>query len=304
MTRLPAPRNLESHALGDLLLVCVTLLAAGGWIFSREAVAGFEPLLFMGMRFGGAGLILVLIGRKALLNLDRHQWRAALQVGLLFGIAMSFWVMGLKLTSHVGVGAFLNTLGLVLVPLLSLLFGDRPGRWVYLSLPFAIAGLGCLSLDTDIQLGVAEGCFLTAAFIIGLIFIVNGRAATRIPALPLTAIQLTVTGIITGVLSLLFEHGDLSQPPAIWGWLLASMLIATALRFLLQTRAQGMAPPSHGAIIMTLEPVWTAMLAMAWLGERMTGLQVAGCALIFAAMLVNRWPAVRQWLKQVRRGSL
>ena len=296
-----SPLSSDSHLKGDLLLVLVTLLAACGWIFSREAVAGFEPLLFMGIRFTGAGLLLALIGAGALVRLDRYQWLVAIRVGILFGIAMAFWVTGLKLTTHVGIGAFLNSLGLVLVPLISLMFGDRPGLSVYLSLPFAIAGLACLSLDSEFRLGLAEACFLTAAFIIGLMFILNSRAATRIPAIPLTAIQLLVTGLITGILSLLFETGNLDQPRAIWGWLLASMLIATALRFLLQTRAQGMAPPAHSAIIMTLEPVWTAMLAVVWLGERMTGLQFGGCALIFIAMLVNRWPAVRLWLKQGRR---
>jgi hypothetical protein len=36
---------------------------------------------------------------------------------------------------------------------------------------------------------------------------------------------------------------------------------------------------------------------MLWLGESMTALQLAGCGLIFAAMLVNRWPALRSWLR-------
>ncbi len=70
---------------------------------------------------------------------------------------------------------------------------------------------------------------------------------------------------------------------------------------MIQTRAQGMAPPSHSAIIMTLEPVWTALLASLWFAERMTPLQLSGCGLIFAAMLVNRWPALRQWLRGVAR---
>jgi drug/metabolite transporter (DMT)-like permease len=93
------------------------------------------------------------------------------------------------------------------------------------------------------------------------------------------------------------EEWNFNQPNAIWGWLIASVLIATSLRFLLQTRAQSMAPPSHTAIIMTLEPVWTALFAALWLDETMTPLQLSGCTLIFLAMLVNRWPAVRAWLR-------
>ena len=43
----------------DLLLVVVTLFAAFGWMFSKEALNGFPPLLFIGVRFLFAGLLLV-----------------------------------------------------------------------------------------------------------------------------------------------------------------------------------------------------------------------------------------------------
>lgn len=294
---------MPGHLQADLLLLIVTFLAAAGWIFSREAVAGLAPLLFMAIRFSGGGLVLALVDHRALLRLDRAQWLTALRVGLIFGVAMLFWIMGLKLTTHVGIGSFLTSLGLVMIPLLSLLFGDRPGRHVYLALPLALGGLACLSLDGEFHLGTAELCFLLAALLIALMFILGSRAAARLPALPLTAIQLLVTGVITGICSLLWEDWQLQQPAAIWGWLVASMLLATSLRFLIQTRALGMAPPSHSAIIMILEPVWTTMLAVWWLGEQMTTLQIAGCCLIFLAMLLNRWPVIRHLLQGLRRAA-
>ncbi|MFA7555160.1 MAG: DMT family transporter [Spongiibacteraceae bacterium] len=295
------PSHASSHRQADLLLVAVTLLAAAGWIFSRETVAGLSPLVFMALRFTSAGIILALLDYRALHQLDRSQWQAALRIGLLFGIAMIFWVTGLKLTTHVGIGAFLTCLGLVFVPVISLLFGDRPSLHVYFALPLALAGLACLSLDSDFHLGVAEACFLMATFILALMFILSSRAAARIPAMPLTAIQMLVTGLLTAIASLIFEDWDLQQPPAIWGWFFASLLISTCLRYLWQTRALGMTLPSHSAIIMILEPVWTAILAALWLNEQMSALQLGGCGLIFISMLVNRWPALRLWLKAMQQ---
>lgn len=288
-------RTSVSPLQADLILLLVTWLAAAGWIFSREAVAGLPPLTFMALRFVGAGLLLALLCRSALAALSREQWRAALRIGLLFGVAMVFWVTGLKLTTHIGVGSFLCSLGLIMVPLVSLAFGDRPGLSAYLALPVALAGLACLSLDGEFHLGIAEGCFLMSALIFALMYILNSRAAARTPAMPLTAIQLLVTGAITSAGALLFEPPAFNQPPAIWGWLLASLLIATCLRFVLQTKGMGLSPPSHSAILMNLEPVWTALLAALWLNERMSALQLGGCALIFLAMLVNRWPQLRKW---------
>lgn len=288
---------MSTHHKADLLLLLTTVLAAAGWIFSREAVQGLAPLLFMALRFISAGLILALIGWSAMRIFTRQQWKSACLVGSFFGTALTFWILALEMTTHVGIGAFLTGLGVVLVPLISLFFGDRSGPYVYLSIPFVIAGLACLSLDSEFHLGLAEVFFLLAALFFSFTFILNSRAATRLPVLPLTAVQLLVTGLITGTISLFIEERNFIQPAAIWGWLVASALIATSLRFLVQTHGQSLAPPSHTAIIMTLEPVWTALLAALWLGETMTSLQFSGCALIFLAMLVNRWPAVRTWLR-------
>ena len=48
----------------------------------------------------------------------------------------------------------------------------------------------------------------------------------------------------------------------------------------------------HAAFIMTLEPVWTAILALVWLGERMRPQQVVGSALILCALVISRWRSI------------
>lgn len=291
---------LSNHTKADILLVITTLLAGGGWIMSKESLAGFSPLLFISSRFALAGLLLLSVNAAALTRLTYEQWKGSLLVGLFFGCGMVFWILGLQLATHIGVGAFLVSLGVVLVPLLGVFFGDRPGRYVYYSLPCVVGGLACLSLDSGFDIGLGELCFLASAVFLALMFIANSKASSKTPTGPLTTIQLLVTGAITLLVSAFFEQWQIPDEWNIWGWFMASVLIGTVLRFSIQTRAQGMAPISHAAIIMTLEPVWAALMAAAWLGDSMSALQMAGCGLIFLAMLVNRWPAVRAWYKTAR----
>ena len=78
-------------------------------------------------------------------------------------------------------------------------------------------------------------------------------------------------------------------------------MLATSLRFFLQIKAQGIVPLSHAALIMTLEPVWTGLIAMVWLGERMSGVEFSGCSLIFLALLVDRWALIRRWVRPGRK---
>ena len=73
----------------DLLLVVVTLFAAFGWMFSKEAVLMMPPLMFMAARFLIAGSVLALIALPSLLRLSADQLGRAVGVGAVFGIAMT-----------------------------------------------------------------------------------------------------------------------------------------------------------------------------------------------------------------------
>ena len=217
---------------------------------------------------------------------------------------------------HVGEGAFLTSLGVVLVPVIGrLIFAEPVPGSTWLALPVAAAGLALLSLDQGLHLEAGQLFFVAAATIFALYFNLNTRAANtlstqgmngeciehpRVPALALTTVVLAVVGILTGVLSAIFEPWQsvaANATPILALWVVLSATVGTALRFLVQTYAQSLSLHSHGVVIMVLEPMWTALMAAAWFGEQMTLLQLAGCALIFLSLLVNRWRAVRSLLK-------
>ena len=303
----------------DLILVGVTLLAAISWIFSKESILLMPPLLFMALRFLIAGGFLAAFAFRSLGRLSGDQVKRGLGVGLVFGVAMSFWVMGLFHGTSMGEGAFIVSLGVVIVPILArLLFKEAQPASTWFAIPVAVAGLALLSLRNGFQPEPAQIFFAMAASIFALYFTLNTRAANqrtainrqgdaiekqRIPALPLTAIALLTVGLVTLVESLITEpwQPTFSDPPPllVW-WILASAIVGTAGRFLAQTYAQSLSAHSHGAVILVIEPVWVSLFAAGWFDEIMTPVQLAGCALIFAALIVNRWGV----LSSVLRASL
>jgi drug/metabolite transporter (DMT)-like permease len=134
------------HYHADLLLLLVTLIAAFGWMFSKEALAGFAPLQFMGIRFTLAATVVAAVGWGTLRALPPASVRRAVLLGLLFAAAMATWILGLEFASNVGEGAFINSLGVVLVPLVARwLFGDKLPWSAWAALPVAVAGLALLS---------------------------------------------------------------------------------------------------------------------------------------------------------------
>ncbi|PSF11207.1 MULTISPECIES: DMT family transporter [Marinobacter] len=300
----------------DLLLVVVTLLAAISWMFSKEAVLMMPPLMFMAARFLIAGGVLALIALPALRRLDADQVKRSMGVGLVFGIAMSCWILGLFHGDSMGEGAFLTSLGVVIVPIIArVVFGESQPLSTWLAIPIAVAGLALLSLENGFRPDPGQLYFVVAAFIFALYFTLNTRAANqrtvtnkrgdtiekrKVPALPLTALALLTVGLVTLVESAISEPWapTLNNPPPIlMVWVLASAIVGTAGRFLLQTYAQSLSVHSHGVVILVLEPVWVALFAAAWFGETMSALQLAGCGLIFMALLVNRWGALSRAIK-------
>nr|WP_264193968.1 DMT family transporter [Marinomonas algarum] len=282
----------------ELILVLVTVLAALGWIFSKEALAGLPPLFFMGVRFLLAGFVLFLAGQKYFKGLHWQGLKRAGFVGVVMGVAMMFWITGLDKGSNLGVGAFITSLGVILVPLVArFMFGQRPPLSVWTALPFAVMGLALLALNNSLGFEAAHLFFLAAALSLALQFNLLSRFSMSLHPLVLTAIQLSIAGIVMLIVSAFTEHIPDTISLDVGGWLLASSLIATSLRFLLQTYAMSLTPVSHAAVIMNLEPVWAAIFAVIWFGEVMGISQVLGCGLIFFAMLVSRWPQIKATLK-------
>ena len=61
----------------DLLLIAATVIAACGWIFSREAIAGMPVFAFLGLRFFFAALLLLPFCRG--FRPQKQHWLAASQ---------------------------------------------------------------------------------------------------------------------------------------------------------------------------------------------------------------------------------
>ena len=304
----------------DLLLIAVTLVAAISWMFSKEAIALMPPLLFMGLRFLLAAAFLACLGSRQLRQLTREHVLRSARVGIVFGIGMLFWVLGLAHSESMGEGAFLTSLGVLLVPIVARVFFAEPvPRSTWLAIPVALLGMAMLSLAHGFAVSAGQLYYLIAAVALAVFFTLNTRAATismrrasarqaaaamtAVDPLALTIIALTSVGLVTLLCLMLFETALL--PAVQWSfdvffWLFASAIVGTAARFWLQTYAQSLTTQTSGAVMLILEPIWVALFAALWFGETLATLQLMGCVMIFLALLVNRWQMLRSII--TRRG--
>ncbi|MGF1689026.1 DMT family transporter [Photobacterium japonica] len=281
--------QLERRA--DLILIGTTLLAAAGWVFSKEAIQGLPPFGFIGLRFVMASLFLLPFCIGHFRDVARVDIGKAMSVGLLLGTALLMWIYAMSTTSTLGEGAFIMSLSMLFVPLVAWpLYKIKPPRVFWLALPVAFSGLAMLSLGGAVQwqFSPSQGWFLAAAAMLAIHFNVNSQFARRLPTLLLTALQLFVTGCVGLLASLLFETWPETISMEIWGWFALSMLVATSIRYVMQTAGQKHSTPANAAVIMILEPVWTVVLSVLWYAEQMPAHKVTGCLMILSALFIYR----------------
>lgn len=285
------------------MLILVTLIAAAGWVFTKLALAEFEPYTFLSLRFLCAALIISSLCWPALRLLSSKQVMQAAATGSMLGLSMLVWILAIKATPSIGEGSFIISLTVVCVPLINwLLFKQTPPRTLIIALIPALFGLGLLSLNFD-QLD--SGNFIsqenmlflisTIGFALHIIF--TGKYAQSIPTMPLTSIQLLCVGSFAAIAGLLTETWSSTISSTAWGWLILSILIATSLRFSLQTKVLEHVNANNAAILMLLEPIWTTVLGAYFLNEQMNVQRLLGCGLILAGLLIYRAPLLRSlWL--------
>ncbi|USD67868.1 DMT family transporter [Vibrio sp. SCSIO 43136] len=280
---------MNSERKGAFILVIATFLAAWGWIFSKQTIQGLPPFGFIGLRFVGASLCLLPFCYKSIRATAWSDIVRVAGIGSLLGVVLVTWVYAVSISETLGEGAFIMSLSMLIAPLVAwMMFGDKPQRVFWLSLPIAIVGLAFLSIADGWKSDPSQWWFLGNAIIIAIYFNVNAKYAKRMPIMMLTCIQLFMTGVIGLVMSAAFETPPDSVENSIWVWFALSMLLATSIRYLMQISGQKYASPTNAALLMLLEPVWTVILSIYWFDEQMTTNKFIGCALIMFALVVYR----------------
>jgi len=280
----------------DLTLFFVAVIWGSGFVAQRLAANNhLGAFLFNSGRF--------LLGALILLPFALPRWKlkpadlpwVGLAGVLLFG---GGWLQqaGMQYTSAANAG-FITGLYVVLVPMLLALFWRQKVRlFSWIAAGLAVFGIWLLSAQGKFRLAPGDGLELIGSLLWAFHVILVGRLSRRIPGsgvLPFSVGQFLVSGILNLVVGSFFELPSLSALPLIWPAILYSACFPIALGFTLQVVGQKHAPATDAAILLSMEAVFAALFGFAWLGEGLSTGQVAGCALMLAAMLLaqfNRQP--------------
>ena len=274
-----------------LALAGVALVWGVSFVVMKPALEQ-QPLWdFIATRFSVAVVVMLLIRPKVVREISRRIAVRGTYLGIILAAAFLTQTIGLSFNTAATTG-FITGLYVIVVPLLSWLMFRVPvaGR-VWVGVALAFVGLALISIN-DFGFELTQLWTLVGAILFALHFVVLARWSPGLSSYSLTLVQLCAATAVAWVGALV----DGYQPPtdlATWVAVAYTGIFATALAYLVQTWAEARMDASRVAVILTLEVVFAALVAVA-VGQEVLALKtIFGGALIVLAMFVVEWPTRR-----------
>lgn len=269
-----------------LVLILTTFLWGGSFVANKIGFREVPPVTFMFLRFALATLIMGGYCLKRLPGMNREIVRRGAIVGLALAATNLSFVVGLFGTTASRAG-FLNNLFVLLIPLICfLLWRERVDRWNLAGIVLALAGLWQLARGG--AAGFSRGDLLSTvcALFISLHIILVSRVLRDEDVYLVSLVQFATVAVIGGILVAVLPWQPFQVGPVAAGALLYCAVFPTVICFTLQNSFQRYTTPTKAGLIYTLDPVWSMLGGVLLLGERLSGREWLGCALIFGAVVL------------------
>lgn len=223
-----------------------------------------------------------------------HNSKDLLMGGLICGVALcvasNFQQMGIE-HSTVGKSAFITTLYIVLVPILGLFLKKKVSLQVWVSVVLAMIGLFLLCMKNEtFVLGIGDIYLILCAFFFTLQIMAVDHYVKKVNGIALSIMQFAVTAILSGIGMLFTEIPTWSDITASAIPLLYAGGISCGVGYTLQIIGQKFVPATVASLIMSLESVIAALAGWLLLNEVLSGKELFGCGLVFAAVILTQIP--------------
>ncbi|MEM2962623.1 MAG: DMT family transporter [Candidatus Bathyarchaeia archaeon] len=285
----------------DSLLFATSMIWGFAFVAQRMSMNFLGPFTFNGVRFALGGLFMLPLlllergpppgsgegwGRGPDPSSNKGLFNACLAGVILFAGA-SLQQVGLVYTTA-GRAGFITSLYVIFVPILGLLWGRRVGLGSWIGVSLAALGSYLLSATGELTLVLGDLLELMGAFFWAGHVLIIGRLSPLMRPARLAFLQYLTCSILSLTVAAateVFSPRSLHQAaiPILYGGLLS-----VGVAYTLQIIAQRHAPPTHTAIILSLESVFAAFGGWLILGEVISPQGIAGCTLIISGVFSSQ----------------
>ena len=287
---------------GELALLFNTLIWGGTFALIKDAFTNISPMLFVGLRFGLATLIILPFVYPHLKNTNKKTILAGTLLGLFYFAGFVTQTIGLNLTTATKSGFITGTF-VVFIPILQLIIERRKPKWYNIvSVILVLIGLIMLSSKGDnlfefiMQLGSdfnsGDLFTLICAILFAFQVVYVDIFTKKYNYLPMVFVQLLITGVGGFVLSFFFSMTSIEPikftiNTSLMFAILYTSIFASVLATVIQLKFQKAVSPTKAGIIFSIEPIFAAIFAYFLLSEKISNFGLVGCVLIFIGLIAS-----------------
>jgi len=286
---------------GTAAILVTTMIWGSAFVAQSVGMDHIGPFTFQAVRCLLGGLILLPIiaiadcfGKRDGKNfftrwLDKKLWIAALLCGTPLFIATNLQQMGI-VDTDAGKAAFLTAMYIVFVPILGIFVGQKPSKWIPVSVVLGVVGLYFLSCVGVTRIAKGDllllGCAL--AFAVQILFV--DKFANQVDCIRLNCICSFLCSALSAIVMVFTETPSLDGIRGCFGALAYAGCMSMGIAYSLQMIGQKDLPPATASLLMSLESVFAVIFGWLFLRQGLTPWEGLGCVLVFIAVILSQLP--------------
>ena len=245
------------------------------------------PAAFLSLRIGGSRQNRSIEQRKGTFRVSLI---GGMVCGLCMGAAATFQQYGISMTSA-GKSGFLTALYIVLVPIIGVAFHRRTTWLKIVAVGIAIVGSYFLCVKDGFVIERGDWMLILDAVMFAFqILFIDFFLERGGDSVTMTCVEFLFAGLLSCPLMFLFETPEWSGIWAARDTILYASVVSGAVGYTMQMLGQKELEPTGASLLMSLESVFAALFGWWLLGERMSGRELVGCALVFTAVIISQLP--------------
>ena len=224
-----------------------------------------------------------------------RSWRELFLAGGCCGtaLAVATWLQQAGMaTTQPGKAGFITALYIVIVPLIGKFFLRREApSTIWVSVALAAVGLYLLSVTESLTMEPGDVYMILCAFVFSVQILLIDHFSRRVDGVAMSCVQFfTMTVVSTLGAAVTAESVSAEALRVCLLPILYAGIFSSGVAYTLQILAQKDSNPMVVSLLLSLEAVFAALSGALFRHERMTGRELLGCALMFAAVVIAQIP--------------
>lgn len=292
---------MKQQIKSSLILLLTATIWGVAFVAQSLGMEYIGPFTFNAIRCVLGGLVLIpvilVLKKKKETGAENQEkedkktlWAGGIACGVILCIASNLQQFGI-MEASVGKSGFFTALYIVMIPVIGIFIGKRPGIKLWFCVALAVVGMYLLCMkDGSFTIERADIMLLLCALVFSFHILVVDYFSPKVDGVKMSCIQFFVCGVLSAVGMLFTETPDISNIQAAWLPLLYAGLLSCGVGYTLQIVGQKGINPVIASLIMSLESVISALAGWVILGQVLSPKEILGCVLMFVAIIITQIP--------------